>query len=287
MIQELVNRLHKHPLLNLAIAFAYFVFIYFMHRPLVNLSVLIMNYLSLPIYNKVIAVFAFLFLLLLLVFMFSRLRKNTENRRRKILYLIVTATLIVVHFKTMFEMNIEIIHSLEFTFLAFLLYPLTGRYGAAIFFAIPFMLVDEWHQYRILYPTSVEFFEFNDIMMDMYGCAMTMLLLMVANISLPKKPVMVFRRVEFYTLIGVMMVAVLLVQFCYVALYAADSCDHTVLVLNTLREPQPFWRQFPGRDVIYHAMQPVEAFLVIPLMAFFYFGLDGYWGNRKQNISVS
>ncbi len=276
MIQQLLHWLHKHPLLNLTFAVVYFVFIFFMHDPLVKVSVLIMNSLSLPIYNKVIAAIFLLSLLLFIVFMFTQLRKNTENRSRKIFYLIITATLMIVHFNTMFEMNIEIIHSLEFTFLAFLLYPLTGRYGAAILFAIPFMLVDEWHQYQILYPDSVEFFEFNDIMMDMYGCAMTMLLLMVAKVSVPQKPVMVFKRAEFYTLIAGMVIAVLLVQFGYVALYAADKCDHTLLVLNTLKEPQPFWRQFPGREVIYHAMQPIESFFAIPLMALFYFGLDGY-----------
>lgn len=254
---------------------AYGAFICFMHDPLVKVSVVIMNTLSLPVYNKTVAGISGIMALLLLMYSAHSIYNNRSRLGVKAFYLVTTLTLMLVHFRTMFEMNIEIVHSLEYTILAFLLYPLAGRYAAAIIFAVPFMLLDEWLQYRVLYPTYVEYFEFNDIMMDIYGCAMMMLLLLISGVALQKKAVHIWNRKE-YWLLGFTLIACFFAwQVCFIALYKSQQCENTWLVLNRIEGIQTFWRQYPGRDVIYHVMQPVEAFFTIPALLLFYFGLDG------------
>jgi hypothetical protein len=247
-----------------------------MHDPVVHLSVWVMNWLTLPVYNKTVIVIFALFLILFSVFLFGHLRDRRDNFGLKLVYLVVTLALIIIHFKTMFEMNIEIIHIFEFPFLAFLLFPLTRRFGATVLFTIPFMLLDEWHQYIVLYPSYVDYFEFNDVVMDTYGCglAVTTLLIMGVKGSTEIKPF--WRRPEFISLLGFMIAVVILIKVCFISVYDSGKCANTWLVLNRIPGEQSFWRQYPGRDVIYHVMQPIEAMIYIPLLAFFYFGLDSF-----------
>lgn len=274
-LHQITYWLQKRKAINLLLVFAYGAFVCFMHDPLVKVSVKIMNALSLPAYNQLVAAASGLLLLLLLVYSGHRLYHNRDRFAIKVFYLFATVALMLVHYRTMFEMNIEIVHSLEYTILAFLLYPLTGRYGAAILFAVPFMLLDEWLQYVVLYPTYVEQFEFNDLMMDIYGCAMMMLLLMISGVKLQKKLLPVWNRTELLVL-GLAVAACFLAwQMCFISLYESQQCENTWLVLNRIKGEQTFWRQYPGRDVIYHVMQPVEAFFTIPALLVFYFGLDG------------
>lgn len=274
-LHRFVYWLQKHRPVNLVLVVAYGAFICFMHDPLVKVSVVIMNTLSLPVYNKTVAAISGIMAFLLLIYSAYSIYNNRSRLGVKAFYLLTTLTLMLVHFRTMFEMNIEIVHSLEYTILAFLLYPLAGRYTAAIIFAVPFMLLDEWLQYQVLYPAYVEYFEFNDIMMDIYGCAMMMLLLFISGVTLQKKPLHIWNRKEYWAVALFLIVCFFAWQVCFIALYKSQQCENTWLVLNRIEGIQTFWRQYPGRDVIYHVMQPVEAFFTVPALLLFYFGLDG------------
>ena len=173
-------------------------------------------------------------------------------------------------------MNIEIIHVFEYPALAILLFPITRRFGAAIIFTIPFMLMDEWHQYVVLYPAYVDYFEFNDIMIDIYGCGLAMLLLLLCGVKgeSPVKPF--WKRAEFVLLFTALLFFAIAVKAGFLAVYEADKSANTWLVLNRIHEPVTFWRKYPNRDVIYHVMQPIEAITGISLLAVIYTGLDSF-----------
>jgi hypothetical protein len=280
LLERSVNWLENHRIINLLLVFAYFAFIYHMHVPMAQLSVWVMNGMSLPVYDKVVLLISALLLILFIILLSVRLYKDRSNHLLKTSYLLITVTAIIIHFRIMFEMNIEIIHIFQYSILAFILFPITRRFGAAIIFTIPFMLIDEWHQYRVLYLGYVEYFEFNDVVMDIYGCALAMLTLMIVGVrgASPVRPL--WRRSEFIFLIVLLIVFVIAVRTCFIALYDADRCLNTWLVLNVIHEPVTFWRQFPGRDVIYHIMQPIEAIIFITVLIVFYFGLDSFRRER-------
>ena len=178
-----VNWLEQRRLLNLALVFAYFIFIFLMHVPIVKLSVWVQWHLSLPVYNNVVKGGSILLLVLYLALCFTQLKSHSGNRQLKITYLFLVLSFIILHFRIMFEMNIEIIHIFQYSILAFLLFPLTRRFGAAVCFAIPFMLVDEWNQYINLYPDYVEYFEFNDVILDINGCGLAMVTLYICGVA--------------------------------------------------------------------------------------------------------
>ncbi len=254
----------------------YYVFIFVMHVPCAKLSVFVEHHLSLPVYNKVVKSISILLLLLFVVFAFTHLKDRPGNRRHKVTYLVLALSFIILHFRIMFEMNIEIIHIFQYSILAMLLFPLTRRYGAAVCFAIPFMLVDEWNQYINLYPGFVQYFEFNDVIIDINGCGLAMITFYILGVRGSDNVQPFWKRPEFILIITFTIAVFIAVKTCLIALYTADKCDNTWLTLNIIKEPQFFWRKFPGRDAVYHVMQPVEAIVAIIVLALFYFGLDSF-----------
>ena len=276
LIKKSADWLGAHRFINLLLIVAYFLFIYFMHDPVVHLSIWVMNFFSLPVYNKVVIAVCVLLLILFSVFLVSQLNQRRDNFKLKVAYLFITLTLILIHFRTMFEMNIEIIHIFEYPLLAFLLFPLTRRFGATVLFTIPSMLLDEWHQYIVLYPAYVDYFEFNDVVLDIYGCGLAVVSMLICGVEGQKQIKSLWKRTEFISLFAFLLLVIIAIKLCIVSIYAVDKCNNTLLVLNRIPDVQSFWRQYPGRDVIYHVMQPVEAFIFIPLLTFFYFGLDSF-----------
>ena len=273
---RIINWLEQQRLVNLVLVFAYFIFIFLMHVPCAKLSVWVQWHLSLPVYNNVVKATCILLLILYLALCITQLRKRANNRSLKIAYLLLTLSFITLHFRIMFEMNIEIIHIFQYSILAFLLFPLTGRFGAAVCFAIPFMLIDEWNQYINLYPGYVEYFEFNDVILDINGGGLAMITLYICGVKGSETLKPLWKRPEFISILAFGLAVFIAVKTCYVALYTADKCTNTRLVLNIINEAPTFWRQFPGRDVVYHIMQPVEAIVAIIALSFFYFGLDSF-----------
>lgn len=280
MLSNTITWLQKHPLINAVLVIAYFLFIIFMHHPLVLHSVYIENKLGIETYNLVVAVVFMAVLLGLLYFISKQFMLHKENRQHKIIYLLVTLGLLFTHSRFMFDSNIEVIHSFEFTFLAFLLFPFFNRFGAAVFFTLPFMLIDEWYQYILLYPDFNDYFDLNDLLTDTYGCALMMLLLMIAGVNgeETKKPLQ--KRPEFIGLVSLVIIVVVLVKLCVVVPYASDACSNTLLVMNESLTPEPFWRAHPTHHISYHVMNPTEGFIAVVLLHLFYLGLDGYTSRK-------
>jgi hypothetical protein len=272
-LNRIIQWLHERPLLNALIVIAYAVFLIFMHGHLVLVSVWIMNQLTFEVYNKSIEVVYLVFLALLSGFLWRQFRLHGQNLNLKLSYLFLTITFIIIHSRFMFDSNIEVIHSFEFTFLAFLIFPFTKRFGAAIFFTLPFMLIDEWYQFIILYP-GLDYLDLNDIMMDTYGCGLAMTVLFIAGVKPQNHIAPLNKRPEFITWAALIVVVLLAAQLCLIASYTFDRCGNTLLVINEGNVVEPFWRQHPSFKTVYHVMKPLEALIAIASVHLFYLGLD-------------
>ena len=258
--------------------FAYFFFILFMHNPLVHVSIWVEKMLSLQVYNVVVAVIFLSLILILVFFLQKKLRVKSEDRNLQLAYLFITITAILIHSRFMFDSNIEVIHSFEYSILVFLIFPFTRRFGAAILYTLPFMLFDEWYQCSVLYP-FLDYFDLNDIMMDTYGCGLTMLVLMILGVkgNINVKPF--WQRIEFISLVTLLVVILIAVKLCFIACYANEVCSNTLLVMNKGMVSEPFFRLHPTHHLWFHVMKPAEAFICIPLLHIFYFGLDSLRKN--------
>lgn len=273
-LNNIIDWLEKRRIINLVLILGYFFFILLMHNSMVLLSVWVEKQLSLPVYNLVIAVIFLLLASVLVIVLIKRFKLNFENLKTEFIYLFATLAFMIAHSRFMFDSNIEIIHSFEYPFLAFLIFPLTKRFGATILFTLPFMLVDEWYQYIVLYPTEIDYFDLNDIMMDTYGCGLAMAVLMIIGVKgkFPVKPF--WKRPEFISLVSGIVLICLAVKICFIAAYKFTACSNTWLVMNERTYPEPFMRPHPTHHIMFHVMNPLEGFIAIVLIHFFYFGLD-------------
>ena len=162
-------------------------------------------------------------------------------------------------------MSIEMIHALMYFGLSFLLFPIFGRYSAAIIFALVIMVIDEWFQYKILYPSYVEYYELNDILLDVLGSGLLITLLFIFGVKNQNSNTAIFKRSEF-VLLGIILLSVFLgLATCLFSLYPENSCEHTIFVFNKLPVPHLFWQVHPFNKAVYHVLPPLEGILVIVL----------------------
>lgn len=286
MIQKAINWLQAHKVVTVVLLLAYFVFIVFMHGPIVLLSNYFQGMLGFAMYNKIIFSVYSIAAVCAATVLIRQIRKHPENRALKLIYLLGTLTLIFIHSRFMFDSNVEAIHSLEFTFLAVLLFALFNRFGAAIMFAVPFMLVDELYQYWVLYPDFNDYFDLNDVSMDTYGCCLAMVTLMIFGVKgeVDVKPL--YKRIEFWGLISMLAFFAIAFATCFIAPYEFQKCDNTFLVLNERMAIEPFWREHPLSHVIYHVQRPMEAIASFSTLVFICFGLDSLRNDKLPQPNI-
>lgn len=273
MIGKVIEWLKNHKFINLVLVLLYVAFVVFAHDAFVQLSIFALERLSLPIYNAIVAVIGVIVLLFLALSVYRASKQNVELDKSGLPFLAVTLAALIIHFFVFTEMNIEFIHAAEFGILGFLLYPLLERYNAVSIIALPILCLDEWYQYQVLYPGYVEYFDFNDLQMDLLGIGLVLSLLKTFNFSLPDsgklsaKPALV-------VLFGYAVLAVSMVTTGVIALYPDQASESTWLVLNQISEPYGFWRLHPDTSAYYHVLEPVVGSLVVLGWCVFYSFMD-------------
>lgn len=276
MLHTFIFWLQSRRLINLIFILLYFAFILAMHHPLVLLSIWVEHNLTIGVYNTVVATVFGLLVIGMLYVVYRQAARHTANRATGLFYIGCSLLLLFAHSRFMFDSNIEVIHALEFTLLAFLIFPITRRFGAAVLFTLPFMLIDEWYQYILLYPDWNDYLDLNDILTDTYGCGLAMAVLMLCGVKGSQHVQPLYRRSEFILLVVMVVLVVAGVATCIIAPYAGDACANTLLVVNERLTAEPFWRPHPTHGNLFHVMKPTEALGAITLLHLFYMGMDSF-----------
>ncbi len=282
ILRRSVEWLRERPLTNWLLVFGYSVFILFAHGLFVDLSVWAMKALSLDVYNRLVALVMLIATIGMFISVVTALWKNPEKRILKIFFFLATLVALVVHRYFLTEMNIEIIHALEFGLLAFLIYPLTDRFGAAVLLGLPVMLIDEWYQYEILFSDYVEYFDFNDVVLDMLGATLVICLLWIFSTGRPRWHQPILRRWELYLLTVITVGTVWALGSCLLAEFDVDSCENTLLVLNRVGAEDGFWRTHPVLGSVYHLLRPMEAIPLVAALGIFVMYMDAVADRRPK-----
>lgn len=238
-----------------------------LHDWFVQLSVVVMNQFSLPVYNVMVRNFALgLGFLILIV----TVLKSFQNKRFDLLFLfIVFAFLLLLHSLFLFEMNIEIIHAVEYGLLALLIYLFTRNAGAAIVLSLPFMFLDEWVQYCLLYGNYNKYYEFNDIVLDIIGCG---IFLAAYKIFEPKRIVVeikYIKRKEFWLLSLSFVLFILLLKIGVFAAHQNVAGSNTIFILSRIENPENFWHIHGFTRAKYHILSPFAGAVFIFLLSLF------------------
>jgi hypothetical protein len=266
LLNALIDGLEKNRAANVLLAIAYVAFILLGHDHFVRMSIEVMNALTLPVYNVVVGSITATVGLGFVGFLLLRLRQNGHDRARQLSYLSAIVLALVLHHFLLFEMNIEVIHAALYAGLAVVLFPFTRRPGATLILSLPIMMLDEWYQYRVLYPHYVQYFDFNDILMDMLGGALALCGMWILGVRMGFNGNDWLRR-DLLMLGGLVAACIAMLLSRVVVPFPQDATDYTLLVLNTLPDPHLFWRVHAYTGRVYHAMPPFEGLAVMALAA--------------------
>lgn len=278
---RIVSFLENHRPLNIVLVIAYSFFILLGHDHFVQLSILVMNKLSLPVYNqRVMQLMLFLGLTMIGLTLFH-LYKNPSQWIAKLLFLLGCSLLLGWHVAVLFEMNIEIIHVAEFVLLALLLFSFTRSIGSSLIYALPVMVADELNQYLLLYPTYNKYFEWSDIVLDITGAGTILLMLHIAGLSILKKQSSFWKNPALLWLLAAALVVVIGIATCTLATTTNTSCAHSIFVFNRLDNPELFWQVHAFTGARYHVLLPMEGLGLVVGVCLYFLSIDAVLGKES------
>lgn len=272
MISRYLQWFRQHRLINALLVFAYIVLLIFAHEWFVNLSVEVMRSLSLPVYNKLVAGVTTIAAVAVIVLIARAISQKVELQRSGLLVLALTLAALIIHFFVFTEMNVEFIHAVEYGILAALIYPLVGRFAAAVVYSFPVMLFDEWYQYQVLFDW-VEYFDFNDILLDLLGAGLFLAVIKTFSQE-SEQPTALTKQSEVYVLFLMAVTAMMMLLSSTVVPYPEDAASNTWLVLNAIEEPYGFWRVHPLIGSTYHVLEPITGLITVFSVCLFYLAMD-------------
>ncbi len=267
MVNKLLTWLGNKTWLNVILLVAYFSAVVLPHE---IIGRLIARHLDVPLgrdtYNLVVLGLASLGLLGYLGLLFTGFRKLTTEKKKVGFYLFTTLLLIVLAFNILMVVNVELIHIVQYAVCAILLFPLLKNYGSTIFWIAILGTIDEAYQYFVLAPFRTDYFDFNDVVIDLLGGGLG--LIFVKAMGLKQK------KYEWYRspiIIGTTLVTLLftfLFRFQYLAIFPTDQIEGLPFLL-VKRLESGFWN-VTNPNIKFHVMQPLEGTLIIIGLIIFY-----------------
>lgn len=207
-------------------------------------------------------------------YLFLQLRK-LEKLKIPLVFFIFCLTAMIVSLKVIIIVNIEIIHFIQYALLGILLFPLIKNYFATIAMITLLGAIDEAYQYYYLSPQRTNYYDFNDVILNLLGGAMGMIFLR-SHISIrqflsPRESA--HRRTWIYYSMIIAMMSLLIWQKNIIQ----DGIDMIGLPLDwadfgavLIRKPTTsFWTEIPPK-ILYHVVQPFEGICLVTILLFIF-----------------
>lgn len=226
--------------------------------------------------NTLVTVLALLALVLFSVFVFTRV-KHAPQKVLKIFYCAATAAFVAVSYTTMFMINTESIHFVQYALLGMLVFMITPRVGETVLLVTILGAIDESYQYWVLDGTSDTYLDFNDMILNLEGAAIGVMLLILllrenpAGQGASRYSLREFlMSPAFLITAGGTIVALLLFLMGKLGLYNDSGAW---IVLRRAGPPGPYWfTSYWGKTC--HVLTLWEGVLLMAAMTAFYVFLD-------------
>lgn len=270
-MNKLIRFLAEHKWLNGFILLVYFLLVVLPHEQVGLLTVKIFGGLSRENYNLIILIFAGILFALLIIATF---KKALQHPQKKLIlfYSVSTILFVVACFKVLFVMNIESIHFMQYGIFAILCFPLIGNFTQTLIWSTLAGAFDEAYQYFYLAPERTDYFDWNDVIINLIGAALGLLVLKIYRIEIVRTAKNFLQSPVFYFLCLLSLSVVVLLSTGILSIYADAESSTPFTLVKIL--PESFWSFPPGPYVKYHIVLPLEGLIITTLLWFFYVGLD-------------
>jgi|TARA_B110000046_G_C13005940_1_gene404442 hypothetical protein len=261
---RLINLLSTNRIYASVSILVYFALVIFPHEWVgVNINAL---FSSMPrsTYNLIILI-CFLCVLFGIGFFISKKLLVHPERNLLMYYLALTLALIYIVNSTLFVVNIESVHYIQYGVGAILLFGLIRQYYVVLFIAFLISLFDEGYQYFYLSPQRTDYFDINDIITDFLGTAFGLIILRIYSLKSCGDSNLKFKwRGMLLLIVGIVsLLAAIRSDF----LSVFPSQDNYMLVRKM---QEGFWTTV-NPNVTFHVVGPIEGLLILFFLFFIYY----------------
>ena len=266
-------QLTKHSavrLLSLVLGLLYSYYIIYWHEVYVDMAVRKLEDIGLAAFNTMVMKVVLGISGSLCLFIAWRLKWQYKHQRRpqNVLHgLLIFALLIglwmTAHTLLLLEMNVELIHVPMYAILAFFLFFAFRHWTMIVLVALPIMLYDEWYQYIVLHAHYETYYSFNDVMCDVLGLAVGLLLLAILGLYPARRRL---HAMEWVYLSAISLSALYLAWLWHKGIligYQADELLHTRFIFNQLLNPTQLWQIHSYTYKEYMVLKPIMGVSVV------------------------
>lgn len=199
--------------------------------------------------------------------------KNYPKRLKTVLiYLTATFLFIFVAIKVLMVVNVEMVHLLQYGLLTLLLFPLFFSFKSTLFYAIILGSLDEAYQYWILTPISTDYYDFNDLIINLLGASLGLILLYASGHQVKPK---IFEWYQSSVKITTLLLSLILLLFYFyglLSIYPINGQIQPPILL--IRKIQPDFWTIAEPNIKFHVLRPFWGTLISILLFHFYKRID-------------
>lgn len=257
---QLINWLSRNKWVNIGLLIAYFIIVVAPHKRFGTfINTVIFKGMPRDESNMIMLGIALL-TLSVYGYYFGKYAKKRDDHQKLWIFLIVDLLLAYFVVSFLFVNNVEVVHFPQYALFSILLFPLIGNYTATMVWATLAGALDEAYQYFYLAPKDTSYYDMNDVVTNLVGVVLGLLLLRAFGIA--EKSVFNIRSSTIWIGIALVVAAILIAHLSGIlSIYPDDSRPFQIL-----REwPPGFWSHVHP-NITYHVIRPIEGLVITILL---------------------
>ena len=265
-MRAIIQYLYSNKVLNLLIICVYYLAVVLPHE---WIGKLIERTLDRPLgreqYNLIIASISVIVLGCIIYWIYKQVAKLSRVEIKLLVSLFILCIfLILLALKTIVVINIELIHVLQYGILAFMIFPFVRNFREALFWAVCMGALDELYQYLVLAPDKNDYFDFNDVILNLLGAALGLILIRISGVQ-GSRDYTFLRSPATRVMIFSCILIVLGFTFSWISIGPPDpdTTDAGFYFIKNYEEG--FWHVLKKADP-FHIVRPVEGLVIISVL---------------------
>ena len=274
---NLIVWFRRHPPLTLSLTAAYFVAVVLLHDQVQAIFLWLLERLGRGPYQLVLLLIAIAGLAVASGRVLSR-RGSRQPHRLLTFYWITTLAGIAVSYVFLVALSSEAIHFPQYALLAIPLFALTGRVVDTLLWVVLLGAVDEGYQYWVLKRDWGIYYDFNDVLLNIFGGALGVLLVLAAPaaaraVNNNRSPRSLLRSAAVITSVALVLAGMVLYAVGRLHLAPQSDGPEPWILLSRGAIGNAFWTKVEwGKD--FHILRPMAAVAWIAALTAFYGRLD-------------
>lgn len=269
----ILNFLDKRPLLNVFAGITFFLLVTLPHEYIGVSIAAIFQGVSRKSYDFTILCLGLLILLIFVGILIRQLKKLNKPKI-PIAFLSLCLILMGASLHTLIIVNIEIIHFIQYALMAILVFPLFKNFLSTLLFVTLLGSIDEAYQYYFLSPERTNYYDFNDVILNLLGATIGLIFLrshsgIAALLRADRKAIHIKAWISYALFIS--LGAILIWQKSSVQNLINNigfDLDWETYGSVLIRKPTTsFWTEIPPK-ILYHVVQPIEGLVIISILLF-------------------